>query len=373
MLTHLSAKFTAPLPASLPDMGIDAGQEGRGRGRGGRHHHHQHHHHHHHQQQQQQHEPRAAIILNRFTRTLAIMYATHALDEILGLTAEEAVGKSFFECIDPDCLQDAVDVLERAKENDSIAYMRFRWRDPRQPRPRSAGGGGGAMVGGGSESETGSSPSGAATGSQSGEARQVAEGEESVQVEAVVSCTSDGLVVILRRAHGPRPVAPVFAAPWSYSPRVPEQPATTAATAPISAAAAAAAATTADATSATTSATTGAVSTSAAAAAANSDFMEAIRQVAVFAWSLRSINGEIMAHALPGRPSPDAAEAVGDFVAPGSAHWKRAREWGQTLERLHRGGDGGAGAAEADREADPQYSVAGKDADEVHSSKRRAP
>jgi hypothetical protein len=60
--------------------------------------------------------------------------------------------------------------------------------------------------------------------------------------------------------------------------------------------------------------------------------MNNIRQVAVFAWSLRSINQEIMAHARPG-PKPDGADAVGDFEKPDSTHRKRAREWEEAIER----------------------------------------
>ena len=78
------------------------------------------------------HEPRSALFLNRFTRTLPIMYATDGLADILGIRAAELRGKSFFFCIQENCLRDAVKCLESAKANDSIAYMRFWYRDPRQ-------------------------------------------------------------------------------------------------------------------------------------------------------------------------------------------------------------------------------------------------
>lgn len=77
------------------------------------------------------HEPRAALFLNRFTRTLTIMYATNGLEDVLGLTAEDLKGKSFYYCIQENCLQEAVKCLESAKANDSIAYLRFWFRDPR--------------------------------------------------------------------------------------------------------------------------------------------------------------------------------------------------------------------------------------------------
>lgn len=77
-------------------------------------------------------EPRAALILNRFTRSLSVMFCTNAIASILGLPAEVVQNKSFYECIQESCLEDAVKCLESAKANDSIAYMRFWSRDPRR-------------------------------------------------------------------------------------------------------------------------------------------------------------------------------------------------------------------------------------------------
>ena len=78
------------------------------------------------------HEPRAALFLNRFSRTSTIMYATNGLANVLGITADQLNGKSFYYCIQENCLEDAVKCLESAKANDSIAYLRFWFRDPRE-------------------------------------------------------------------------------------------------------------------------------------------------------------------------------------------------------------------------------------------------
>ncbi|KAJ3522366.1 hypothetical protein NM208_g12889 [Fusarium decemcellulare] len=78
-------------------------------------------------------EPRAALILNRFTRTLTVMFATEAIASILGVSAEQVRHKSFYECIRESSLDDAFKCLESAKANDSIAYLRFWSRDPRRP------------------------------------------------------------------------------------------------------------------------------------------------------------------------------------------------------------------------------------------------
>jgi len=83
-------------------------------------------------QKEQQHEPRAALFLNRFTRTLTVMYATNGVEDIIGIPGEEMKGRSFYYCIQENCLEDAVRCLETAKGNDSIAYLRFWFRDPRQ-------------------------------------------------------------------------------------------------------------------------------------------------------------------------------------------------------------------------------------------------
>lgn len=78
------------------------------------------------------HEPRAALFLNRFTRTATIMYATSGIEEIVGISSEDIKGTSFYYCIAENCLEEAVKCLETAKGNDSIAYLRFWFRDPRQ-------------------------------------------------------------------------------------------------------------------------------------------------------------------------------------------------------------------------------------------------
>lgn len=95
MLSHLSTKFT--------DLPPNVGQR----------------------------EPRAALFLNRYTRTLTIMYATDGLADVLGITGDELHGKSFYFCMQQQCLRDAVHCLENAKANDSIAYLRFWYQDPR--------------------------------------------------------------------------------------------------------------------------------------------------------------------------------------------------------------------------------------------------
>ncbi|KAJ5569675.1 uncharacterized protein N7459_009105 [Penicillium hispanicum] len=150
------------------------------------------------------HEPRAALFVNRFTRTATIMYATSGVTSILGLSPSQLVSRSFFYCIQEHCLRDAVRCLESAKSNDSIAYLRFWFRNPLQDDVPDVPG----------------PPD-----------RSYWDLIPPVELEAVVSCTPDGLVVILRRARAPVPSNPslpphpvpvysngLFAAPWALEP-----------------------------------------------------------------------------------------------------------------------------------------------------------
>ncbi|EXJ58161.1 hypothetical protein A1O7_05586 [Cladophialophora yegresii CBS 114405] len=325
-------------------------------------------------------EPRAALFLNRFSRTSTIMFATDSLATILGLEPADIIGKSFYYCIEQNCLRDAVKAIESAKANDSIAYLRFWYRNPLRDDNRTHA----ESVGDEDEDEDGgvslearssvsmtdaSTPRQAEDGArlfdastppatrqssgvnlgptaepQSSRPSDVQEGarpqtdqnlallvennlplgrsnsdqsaeleanavdtifdrpathrssssgtppeDPRLEIEAVVSCSSDGLVVILRRA---RPLIPhtlgateapyyangLFASPWAPEPVMPPSAYETAVAPP---------------------------STSPGATEEASGFMAAIRDVAVFAWSLTGINGSLAQYA-KGTPSPEA-------------------------------------------------------------------
>ena len=313
-----------------------------------------------------EHEPRAALFLNRFSRTLTIMYATNGLADILGIPSNELCGKSFYYCIQENCLRDAVKCLESAKANDSIAYLRFWFRDPRQDNQAehdehmSDGHSSGDEDDGGvhlselmdhdgtevavysdssnslrssverdhtrnesldpnSRTSSGNSTDLGANndeaifdrpeGAQQSRTSSISAPDEhnssngswsrypsQVELEAVVSCTSDGLVVVLRRAkpfvcHLPQPLGAAqepyangyFASPWASDPILPnsynhamyplphlQQPAA----APVQPTAAGA-------------------NMAASRGPAAEDFMNSIREVAVFAWALTGINGSL--------------------------------------------------------------------------------
>ncbi|SLM40829.1 PAS domain [Lasallia pustulata] len=318
------------------------------------------------------HEPRAAFFLNRFTRTLPIMYATNGLSDVLDISAGELCGKSFYYCIQENCLQEAVKCLESAKANDSIAYLRFWFRDPRQddpsdheatmddphnsseddedeggvhlrghssedvnegrvasdssiPQSQSSSSHGpghdrdGYLMDQNSHSSSGdsaemngysndtifdrpvtvhSSSSSVTTPEEDRRASQpyVSAPRSRIELEAVVSCTSDGLVVILRRArpifpqlvhHNDQPVEQsyangLFASPWAADPILPPRQGRPYYGQPNEFQA-----------SLTPSLATSQVNSSAVAGPPWGDFMNSIREVAVFAWSLTGINGSL--------------------------------------------------------------------------------
>jgi hypothetical protein len=283
------------------------------------------------------HEPRAALFLNRFTRTLTVMYATNGIEEVIGISSEDMKGRSFYFCIAEECLQDSVQCLETAKANDSIAYLRFRYRDPRQDDepPLEANESDleadaemtdvdaiesdGAVQSVGSSRPSGESgPSSANTNQPSGQpfasggAAVDPTAEDELELEAVVSCTSDGLVVCLRRARpavptlmqntpisapgtAPRQYQGFFAAPWPAGPTPPQYlprgPPTLASSQMIGMPAAWGGP------SLTSESTPG--------GQYPLEFANAIRECAVFAWGLIGINGSLDSYAR-GRPSGDA-------------------------------------------------------------------
>ncbi|KAK7206560.1 hypothetical protein BZA70DRAFT_107335 [Myxozyma melibiosi] len=122
-------------------------------------------------------ERRAALILNRASLSLPVMYATHSIESLLGIAADDLKGWNFWDCVNAESQVSAQMAVERAKENDSIAYMRFLWCDPRSHAQPST-----------------------VWDSRLCTNMRSPISNERVEVEAVVSCSSDGLVVVLRRA-----------------------------------------------------------------------------------------------------------------------------------------------------------------------------
>ncbi|TKA72829.1 hypothetical protein B0A55_06039 [Friedmanniomyces simplex] len=314
----------------------------------------------------QVHEPRAALFLNRFTRTLTIMYATYGLEEVIGVPAETMRGRSFYYCIAENCLQDAIKCLENAKGNDSIAYLRFWFRDPRiddQQAPpdddsddemtgtetsADISEDGGVQLQSHASSTSPESSNSTALQSDtnmdldgpedddnnqpnsrtsSGDSTNAADTHEAIfghslraeestsslalspererapspppvrvdpiELEAVISCTSDGLVVCLRKArpmiphptHRPsRPVTEngLFAAPWAAEPILP--PLDTRPGAGFG---------NAFAPSLGPHGSRASPPIKAGGKAMENDFMAAIRDQAVFAWALTGINGSL--------------------------------------------------------------------------------
>ena len=288
------------------------------------------------------------------------MYATSGVLSILRVRPEQLLNKSFYFCIAEGCLQDAVRCLESAKSNDSIAYLRFWFRNPlleernrdasrdavhssdededeggvRLQRPdqapaysdepmnttrcrsrtdgtdtsssqdrdtshqsRSTSGNSTDLSGNADDAIFDPPTTARSSRSSLTPVEDTPIYAEPIEVEAVVSCTSDGLVVILRRARpsvaqlfGPEPPPDLenslFASPWA----MPASEAGTRSEAQVAEEDGPLARSMA---SSMNTRTTG---------PETSTVMEAIREVAVFAWSLTGINGSLIQH---GRGQPE--------------------------------------------------------------------
>ena len=335
------------------------------------------------------HEPRAALFLNRFSRTLTIMYATNGLEGLLGISSAELTNKSFYYCIQENCLPEAIRCLESAKANDSIAYLRFWYRDPRQDdwvhRDEAMSDiestdndeeEGGVQLTNGMDTDSSdyafrSSSSGFASSSEQnglphttrngqmthpsdssgtstngsrlsaifengngalssasslpGQIAEERNQQPRIELEAVVSCTSDGLVVIIRAARPfvmdsirqpariaePRYENGLFASPWASQPIMPE---VGGCGGPSHGAAP-------HASGAVTVNGHGPVVDMSNQGPSTEALMDSIRDVAVFAWALTGINGSLAQYSR-GVPMPGAQPYSGMPVWEGETAGK---------------------------------------------------
>ncbi|KAI9646997.1 hypothetical protein NHQ30_004998 [Ciborinia camelliae] len=271
-------------------------------------------------------EPRAALILNRFTRSLTVMYCTDAIEKVLGINKDYMLGKSFYECIQQQCLPDSIAAIESAKGNDSIAHLVFWCRDPRHPHEieelnqaldevSDISGSEDESEGGtvGRNNNSSSSPSTMRSTSQptrggvvrrnnrtrsaaNPPTREVLPPFQPIQLEAVISCTSDGLVVILRKAPTGSAVGHQANAPWGINPINPHlhQPGQN------------------------DRFVHGHEAPALQPGASDATSIKSIREVAVFAWALCGINGNIgsYGHGKPGPKSQPRALPVYNPYGP---------------------------------------------------------
>ncbi|KAF9574651.1 hypothetical protein EC968_005881 [Mortierella alpina] len=75
-------------------------------------------------------EPRACMILNRFSRSLGIMYASPSCEIIFKLEPEEIVGRPFLLFIRSDDLATFVEQVDLAKSTNAVTHMRFWFQSP---------------------------------------------------------------------------------------------------------------------------------------------------------------------------------------------------------------------------------------------------
>lgn len=80
---------------------------------------------------QNSHEPRATLILNRFTRTSTIMYVTANIEQVLGKSLLPLQGNSFYSCVAEESVDKVRATIETAKTTGLTAYFRFAFRPSR--------------------------------------------------------------------------------------------------------------------------------------------------------------------------------------------------------------------------------------------------
>lgn len=234
------------------------------------------------------HEPRAAFLLNRFSEKLPILYATHAAQLVLHCDPDEAVGLSFYEYIDEAYLLGAVNAIERAKENDSIAYMRLLWKTRIDPIRADEDD---DILDEFDEDEDNdddddedeSQPAETHPPTQAHHQPSQPTISDRFEVECLLSASSDGLIVVIRRAPpieglGPNARPPgIFASPWATSPlppysMTPPPPSPVEPNPPI---------------------VREAPENTTLPGPSDQDVMNSIRDVSVFAWSIASLNDNV--------------------------------------------------------------------------------
>lgn len=77
--------------------------------------------------QYQSHEPRFAVILNRFTRALTVLFVSRTAEDMVGVKLDDAEGRSFFDYVDPRDHTHVMEELEEAKTTDKFVHITFNW------------------------------------------------------------------------------------------------------------------------------------------------------------------------------------------------------------------------------------------------------
>jgi hypothetical protein len=135
---------------------------------------------------------RVALILDRFTRSLTVTFASNAASQILGMEPEHLKDRSFYDLIHHDCLDRATVGLEAVKTHDSIAYFRFHLKHPQQDVDLTD-----SIK---SEWSTGEVWITSLGGLRSERHKR---STQEMEVEAMAFGSSDGLLVVMRRAVSP--------------------------------------------------------------------------------------------------------------------------------------------------------------------------
>ncbi|KAF9104342.1 hypothetical protein BGX27_010127 [Mortierella sp. AM989] len=78
-------------------------------------------------------EPRVCLLLNRFTRSLLVLYASSACEIVLQVHPDDIIGKPMLVFIRSDDLVSFVEQMDSIKSSTSIVNMRFWFQSPNSP------------------------------------------------------------------------------------------------------------------------------------------------------------------------------------------------------------------------------------------------
>lgn len=100
-------------------------------------------------------ESRFCLILNRYTAKATVVFATKMCEELVGLNQFDCIGRPLYDFVAPQDVENVMKQIELSKSKDMISRLRFDW---------------------------------------------MTEENKLISIEAVVSCTYDGLVMVARLA-----------------------------------------------------------------------------------------------------------------------------------------------------------------------------
>jgi len=137
--------------------------------------------------------PRAGLLVDRFSRSLPIIFATSVARQLLGAQQGHVKPKSFYDHVHHDHLAGVVQWLENTKTHDSISYFHFRLAIP-----QNQDGMGNTELDGVDNEPCTAKMKGPKKSPAWSCGEGCGEAEQGLEVEAIASATSDGILMVMQ-------------------------------------------------------------------------------------------------------------------------------------------------------------------------------